>query len=317
VRAGVTLESTQSGGGPRLDRAAALHALAGRLRRAGIASADSEAEWLLLHALGITRTSLWGEPRALLTVREAETLASLGGRRERREPLQHLLGNVPFCGATIAVEPGVLVPRPETEGLVEAVLERLGPTPPTRGNLLDWGTGTGAIAIALLRALPGWTGAALDRSPAALSLAARNAASTGVAGRLRVAAGDFTGAAPVALAPEPASEAPRVEGEFDLLVSNPPYVRTADIPGLMPEVRDHEPREALDGGPDGLDAYRSLARGLVAWLRPGGYLALEIGADQADEVLGLFRARLIDERILPDGVGRPRILIGTMRGGGS
>ncbi len=303
MRAGVTLESTRAERSPRLDRGTALASLAARLRRAGISSAEQDAEWLLLHALQITRASLWGDPRAILSARGAEALASLAERRERREPLQHLLGDVPFYGVTIAVEAGVLVPRPETEALVEAVLGRLSASSMARGRLLDWGAGTGAIAIALLHALPGWTGVAADRSPAAVSLARRNAIRSGVGERLDVVQADF--------------REQQAWHAFDLVVSNPPYIPTADIAGLMPEVRDHDPREALDGGIDGLDAYRSLARGLVAWLRPGGHLALEIGADQADRVFSLFGDGLTEARILPDEAGRARFLVGTMRGGGS
>jgi release factor glutamine methyltransferase len=300
VRAGVAFEPQESGP-PFPDRARALADLTARLARAGIVSPEREAEWLLVHALGITRAALWAEPRAPLSPREAQALERLAGRRERREPLQLILGSVPFHDATIEVDPGVFLPRPETEGLVEAVLTVL----PARGRLLDWGTGTGAIAVALLRALPGWMAVAADRSPPALALASRNAARNGVAARLRVVEADFSSPAP----------RPLVGSPFDLVVSNPPYVRRADIEGLMPEVKGHDPREALDGGPDGLDAYRFLARGLRAWLRPGGHVAVEIGSDQADDVLGLFGADVVDARILPDGAGMPRILMGTMRGG--
>jgi len=337
VRAGVTLAQ-----GAPPSREEALARGRARLERAGIASAERDAEWLLLHALGITRAALWAEPRAALTPEQAGALAALLERRARREPLQLLLGEVPFHDARLAVEPGVLVPRPETEALVEAVLEALQsaapgvpaqvtpapgepPASPARASgrrLLDWGTGSGAIAIALLRALPGWSGVAADKSRAALALAARNAAWNGVAGRLRLVAADFTAVdsaagALLAGSPEPEASGQSADPRFDLVVSNPPYVRRGDIPGLMPEVRDHDPVEALDGGADGLDAHRHLARGLTSWLRPGGLLALEIGADQADEVLGLFAARgarLTDARILPDWAGKPRILIGTLPG---
>ncbi|MGH7419215.1 MAG: N5-glutamine methyltransferase family protein, partial [Candidatus Rokuibacteriota bacterium] len=216
----------------------------------------------------------------------------------------------------LAVGPGVFLPRPETELLVEAVLAALGAgessqsrsarggQPPARGRLLDWGTGTGAIAIALLKSLPDWTGVAADRSRPALDLALRNAARNGVADRLRAMEADF--AAPV-MPPTPGAP-------FDLVVSNPPYVRRGDLPTLMPEVRDYDPPEALDGGEDGLDAHRHLARGLGTWLAAGGLLALEIGAAQADDVLGLYGALIQDARVLPDRAGLPRIVIGTMRG---
>ncbi|HEV8129054.1 MAG TPA: HemK/PrmC family methyltransferase, partial [Candidatus Eisenbacteria bacterium] len=187
---------------------------------------------------------------------------------------------------------------PETECLVEEVLRAL---PETSGRLLELGTGTGAIAVAILHELPEWSGDAVDRSPQAARLARRNAARNGLSERLRIYEGDFR-----------RPDSLRLPGQdYDLLVSNPPYIRSGDIDGLMPEVKDHDPREALDGGPDGLDALRDLARGIPLWLRPGGILAVEIGADQADESQVLFGPLLEDARVLPDLAGRPRILIGT------
>jgi release factor glutamine methyltransferase len=146
---------------------------------------------------------------------------------------------------------------------------------------------------------------AADWSPIARCLAARNAERNGVEERVEVLAGDFNG-------PDPVTSNRAL---FDVVVSNPPYIRRGDIPGLMPEVRGHDPLEALDGGPDGLDAFRSLARGMHAWLRTGGLLALEIGAEQADNVLGILSAPIEDARVLPDRAGHPRYVIGTMRGG--
>lgn len=290
-----------------MTRAQALAALRDRLEGTGVAAPERDAEWLLLHALGIPRSALWADPRLPLRDDEAARLESLAARRAKREPLQHLLGEVPFHSVTLEVEPGVFVPRPETEELVEAVLASLPGTRPARegpGALLEWGCGTGAIAVALLRALPHWTAVAADRSPRAVALAARNGERNGVAARLRAVVADFTDTRAPAGAP------------FDLVVSNPPYVRRGDIAGLMPEVRDHDPLEALDGGPDGLDAHRALAVGLAAWLRPGGLFALEIGAEQADDVLGIFCTQVRNARVLPDGAGHPRIMIGTMRGEG-
>ncbi len=317
MRAGVTLADGSNSLSAPATRAQALAALRARLERAGIASPEAEAEWLVLHALGIRRAAYWSAPREPLRPEEASILEALAARRERREPLQYLLGEVPFHDAMLTVEPGVFLPRPETELLVEAVLAELGSRDSSRsksahgrrspgGALLDWGTGTGAIPIALLKALPGWTAVAADRSRPALHLALRNAARNGVSDRLRTIEADF--AAPAT---------PLIPGgPFDLVISNPPYVRRGDLPGLMPEVRDHDPPEALDGGEDGLDAHRHLARGLGSWLAAGGLLALEIGATQADDVLGLYGASLRDARVLPDRAGMPRIVIGTMRGEG-
>ena len=286
-------------------RTEALAALTRRFERAGIESPERDAEILLLRALHLSRADLWSEPAAILAPEEAAELSQLAERRTDRVPLQLLLGTTPFCSATLDLEPGVFIPRPETESLVEAVLRG---SHPARGTLLDLGTGTGAIAIALLHALPEWTGVAVDRSPAALALAARNAARNGLAGRLHLIEADFRD-------PD-AAAAIAAEGPFDLVVSNPPYIRTGDIPGLMPEVKDHDPIEALDGGPDGLDPLRDLARGIPLWLGPGGVVAVEIGADQADDSKSIVGTILEQARVLRDLAGRPRILIGT-RGGGA
>jgi release factor glutamine methyltransferase len=291
-----------------LTRDEALTRALERLARAAVHAPDREAEWLLLHALGIPAAAFWSEPRAPIDPDRWALLDALLARRERREPIQLLLGEVPFHGISLVVEPGVFVPRPETEALVEALLEAIRERMAVReGRLLDWGTGTGAIAVAVAKALPAWRVVAADRSDRARALAGRNAARNGVGDRVQVIEADLG-------APEPA---PIAGGPFDVVVSNPPYVRRGDIAGLMPEVRDHDPLEALDGGADGLDAFRSLARGMPAWLRAGGLLALEIGADQADNVMGIFSVPIQDARVLPDRAGLPRIIIGTMRGGGA
>lgn len=299
MRAGIRLSrAARTARRAGTSRAEALASLTRRFERAGIDSPEHDAEAILLRALQVSRADLWTEPNAPLTEEEAEDLTALAERRSAREPLQLLLGTTPFCSATLDLERGVFLPRPETEGLVEAVLRAVHAD---QGRLLELGTGTGAIAIALLHALPEWTGEAVDRSPQAIRLARKNAARNGVAGRLRVVEGDFRD-----------SETLRVSGH-DLVVSNPPYVRSGEIPGLMPEVKDHDPIEALDGGPDGLDALRDLARGIPLWLRPGGLLALEIGADQADDSQELMRPHLEEMRVLPDLAGRPRVLLGTRR----
>ena len=292
---------------PGLTRSEALTRARERLIRARVDVPEREAEWILLHALGIPPVALWSEPHAPIAPDREAVLESLIRRREGREPLQLILGEVPFHGVALAVESGVFLPRPETEELVEVVLLRIAATGASRGRLLDWGTGSGAIAVALAKALPGWTVVAADWSPIARCLAARNAERNGVEARVEVVAGDFGAPGPVT----------SDRALFDVVVSNPPYVRRGDIPGLMPEVRDHDPLEALDGGPDGLDAFRSLARGMHAWLRTGGLLALEIGADQADNVLGILSVPIDDARVQPDRAGHPRYVIGTMRGGGA
>jgi release factor glutamine methyltransferase len=314
-------------------RAVRLAELRERFERAGIdpANAAAEAEQLLLHVLSLPRAEFWCEPGTPLTPAEEERVEALASRRERRIPIQHILGSVGFHDVTLFVEPGVFVPRPETESLVEAVLERLrapgpggsGPTA-AQGRLLDLGTGTGAITVALLHALPGWTGVAVDRSPASLDLAVRNAKANGLGDRLQVVAGDCfapASALPAATLPGGVLEG-LPAGPYDLVVSNPPYIPTGEIPRLMPEVRDHDPREALDGGADGLDAYRAIARLFPTVLRVGGLLALEFGDDQADGLLGLpewegmMEPRVELTQVGLDLAGRQRVVVGTWRGGG-
>lgn len=299
-RAGTSGASRRGSGGAAPSRSEALASLARRFERAGIDSPEHDAEAILLRALHVSRADLWSEPHAPLTSEESEDLAVLAERRSAREPLQLLLGTTPFCSATLDLERGVFLPRPETEGLVEATLRAIHAD---RGRLLELGTGTGAIAIALLHALPEWSGEAVDRSQQAVRLARKNAARNGIARRLHVLEGDFRDAGTLRVPVH----------DYDLVVSNPPYVRSGEIPGLMPEVKDHDPIEALDGGPDGLDAVRDLARGIPLWLRPGGVLAVEIGADQADDSQELMRPHLEEMRVLPDLAGRPRVLLGTRR----
>ena len=273
------------------------------LAQAGVESPGPEAETLLLHALGITRTRLWSDRTAPVRDEEAARFARLLTARASRVPLQHLLGEMPFHAAELEIEPGVFIPRPETERLVEVVLEELDLDPDDgaqSGTLVDLGTGTGAIPIALLLSLPrGWTAAAIDRSEKAVALARRNARRNGVLGRLRLEVADFRQPPPAGI-PAPA----------DVLVCNPPYIPTHEISRLMPEVRDHDPWEALDGGPDGLDAFRAIAENLGAWLRRGGILAVEIGADQADPCMELFGPLLAGARVARDLAGTPRILTG-------
>jgi release factor glutamine methyltransferase len=292
-------------------RAATLTALRDRFERAGIVTAAAEAEALLLHGLGLSRAALWCEPGAAIGPEDARALESLASRRERRVPLQHLIGEVDFHDVTLNVEPGVFIPRPETETLVEASLDALRSAgAPASGRLLDLGTGTGAVAIALLQALPGWHGDAVARSPAAVALAVRNAARNDCSSRLRVSIADFS-VPPAALGGATAWEG----APYDLVVANPPYIATGDLDALMPEVRDFDPREALDGGPDGLAAYRAIVGQLPRVLRNGGVLALEIGEDQADDLLVLLGPGLASPHVRNDLAGRPRIITGSWRGG--
>lgn len=249
---------------------------AAALARAGIETARPEAEWLLAALLGVERVALHLEPARRLSAAEAARFRELVQRRAAREPLQYLLGWEDFHGLRLAVSPEVLVPRPETEGLVEWAVEALaGRAAPA---IADLGTGSGAIACALARAIPDAEVLAVEVAAGALVVASRNVRELGLAGRVRLLAGDLF--APLG----------SLRASLDLVVANPPYLPSAVIPSLPPEVSRHEPRAALDGGPDGLGVLRRIVAGAPAVLRPGGWLLLEIGEDQAGPLASLMAA---------------------------
>jgi release factor glutamine methyltransferase len=253
-----------------------------RLADAALPTARQDAEWLLAGVLGMERFALYLEPAQAVAPDLAERFRALVERRAGHEPLQHLLGFEDFRGLRLRVTPDALIPRPETEGLVEWALELLGePQPKARRAdmvVVDVGTGSGAIACALASARPDIQVLALDTSPGALAVAADNVRALGLDGRVRLLAGDLL---------EPLGTAP---GRFDMVVANLPYLPSALIPSLPREVRDFEPRAALDGGPDGLRALRRLVTAAPAALRPGGWLVLEIGEDQAGALASLMGA---------------------------
>lgn len=235
----------------------------------GVENARLEAEWMLCDALDMDRVGLYLNFERPLNEAELAAYRAMVTRRARREPLQHILGTQEFCGLEFAVTPAVLIPRHDTETLVT---EALACAPGAR-SVLDIGTGSGCIAVCLARQLPDAAVAAIDISEAALEVARRNALTHGVT--IEFLAGSLL--------------EPVAGRRFDLVVSNPPYIPSAAIAGLEPEVRDYEPRAALDGGTDGLDAYRSLVPAARACLTPGGWLLVEVGIGQAAEVAGLFR----------------------------
>jgi len=207
-----------------------------------------------------------------------------------------LLGRAGFWSLDLAVSADTLIPRPDSESLVEAALA-LFPDPAAAIRVLDLGTGTGALLLAVLAERPRATGVGIDRVAAAAALARRNADAAGLGGRALLLAGDWA----AALSPA---------ARFDLVLSNPPYVETAAIDGLMPEVAAHEPRSALDGGADGLDAYRALAAALPGLLRPGGRAVIELGQGQGPAASALFAARGLDVLGLRDDLGGvPRALL--------
>ena len=283
------------------------------LEQAGIETARLDAECLLAHVLRFPRWRLVTERWRRLTPDEFGRYLTLLERRERREPLAYLVGTREFWSLALAVSPSVLIPRPETETLVEAALGILrgdGVSPPPASPrspvfgprspvVVDLGTGSGAVAIALARELPDTSVVATDASRRALRIARSNAEAHGVADRITFLRGDLWHAL----------DGQEQRGEADVIVSNPPYIPSEVIPALMPEVQ-WEPRQALDGGPDGLQFHRAIITGARERLRPGGFLLLEIGADQAEAVRGLFEREGNFEatKVCRDLAGRERVV---------
>lgn len=252
------------------------------LAAAGVENARYDAECLLGRVLGLSRLDLYLQYERELTAEDRAAFRGFLRRRRAREPLQHILGDVEFCGLSFAVAPGVFIPRPETELLVERALARLAVDFPLGGGrlgnhplrALELGVGSGVIAVSLAAKRPDLTIWTSDIAPAALALAAANAKRHGVAARVDFQAVDGL----------PADNGAPVH----LIVSNPPYVRPDEAPLLAPEVTDYDPPEALYGGDDGLEFYRRLAAEAPGRLVPGGLLAVEIGADQGPAVKALF-----------------------------
>lgn len=235
----------------------------------GVENARLEAEWLLCAATGLDRVGLYLQYDKPLNDIELANYRSMVARRARREPLQHILGSQEFCGLEYEVTAEVLIPRHDTEVLVtEAVTRR-----PDAGSILDIGTGSGCIAVSLKKRFPAAVVTATDISEAALAVASRNAEKYGSA--IEFLMGSLLD--------------PVAGRSFDLIVSNPPYIPTAEIESLDLEVRDFDPRVALDGGFDGLDVYRLLIPEAVEHLITGGWLLVEIGIGQAKEVVELFK----------------------------
>ncbi|MBI0538858.1 peptide chain release factor N(5)-glutamine methyltransferase [Roseomonas sp. KE2513] len=243
------------------------------LRAAAVEAPRQEARLLLAHAMGCRQEDLLRAPRAPVPPEAEGRFRQLLAARARRAPLAYLLGHTGFWTLDLLSTPVTLIPRADTEALVEAALEAF-PAREAVRRVLDLGTGTGALLLAALSEFPGAFGVGVDRSPEAASLARANAARNGFSSRAAFLAGDW-GAA--------------LAGRFDLVLSNPPYIESAAIPGLMPEVALHEPALALDGGADGLDAYRALAALLPGVLTDGGRAVLELGQGQREAVEALMR----------------------------
>jgi release factor glutamine methyltransferase len=246
---------------------AARRALADQLRSAGIDSPELDARVLIAHALGLDHAGLAAAAAQPLPAGAAADIAASAARRLAGEPTARIVGAKEFWSLSFIVTPAVLVPRPETETVVELALTRVDRARPLR--IADLGTGSGAILMALLSELPHAVGIGTDVDAHALAVAQRNAVRLGLADRVTLVLCDYGSA---------------LQGRFDLVVSNPPYVARGDIAGLAREVRDHDPPHALDGGADGLAAYRAIAADAPRLLASAGHLVVEIGAGQQQDV---------------------------------
>ena len=302
------------------------------LAKKGVDSPRLQTELLLAHLLRLPRMKLYLNFERVLTPAETDALRELVKRRGQREPLQHITGSTSFCGFEIAVNRQALVPRPETELLAglgwEFLQGRAGSPQPAAARsenapyhdlcALDFGTGTGCIAIALAVKCPSAKIVATDVSADALALAGENAARNHVAERIEFLQGDgFAALQNVGQASclSPSKTKKLETGGtpallFDLIISNPPYIPSAEIATLQPDVRDFDPRGALDGGADGLDFYRKLAAEAKPFLKPGGKIMLEFGDGQADAIRTIFEAeKWIVEAVKEDYSQRARILV--------
>jgi release factor glutamine methyltransferase len=267
-----------------------LNTTSGYFEKHGVPQARLNAELLIADALGLKRLDIYLQFDRPIADAEREKLRPLVRRRAQREPLQHVMGWTEFCGLRLSCDSRALVPRPETECLVEEALHR---SAAERGTLLDIGTGTGAIALAFLAKKPAWKAFATDVSPGALELAQANAAALGLSDRITFLQCD--------LWPEMGA------GTFDLIAANPPYIASAILPATAPEVQA-DPPLALDGGPDGLDLIRRIIAGARERLAPGASLLIEIGDEQGPAVRSLLVAAGLEEpAVLPDLNGRDRI----------
>lgn len=282
----------------------ARRALTLQFKSAAIDSAELDARLLTGHALGLDLTGMVTAAQRPLTPNEAARLESFAQRRLAGEPVARITGEKEFWGLPLRLSPATLVPRPDTETVVELALEllRAGGDLDRPLRIADLGTGTGAILLALLSELPAAHGFGTDISEEALQTAAANAARIGVHDRATFMACDY---------------ASGLSGRFDLIVSNPPYIRAADIDGLAVEVRDHDPLAALDGGTDGLDAYRALIPSAARLLTPGATLVVEAGMGQSGPIQALMTAAGLATGTAPkaDLGGVPRAVAGHKTAG--
>lgn len=272
------------------------------LERHNVEQPRLASEIIISKTLGIDRIKIYAHFDRPVTDDELDAIRIKGKRLAGGEPLQLVVGDTQFLSYVFSVEPGVFIPRPETEILVEVASEHLkSQTDPSPEKILDLCTGSGVVAISLLKLFPGITAAASDISPKAAELTRKNAQSLGVEDRLEVHSGDlFEPVTPGTL--------------FDAIVSNPPYILSADIISTPAVVKDFDPLPSLDGGADGLDVVRRIIEGVRNYLKPGGLLALEIGFGQAEETLGLMAAGgLTNCKATKDLAGIERIVSGCLQ----
>ena len=282
---------------------AARRALTAAFRANGIDSPELDARLLIGHALGLDLTGLIVATARILSSEDALAIEAMAKRRLAGEPVARILGHKEFWGLSFELSPATLVPRPDTETLVETALKFVGDAAMAEQpiRIADLGTGTGAILLALLSELPQATGVGTDLSRDALATATRNAERLGLISRAAFVEGDYASA---------------LDGQFDLIVSNPPYIRSRDIDGLPLDVRAHDPHLALNGGDDGLEAYRAIAPQAARLLRPNAALIVEIGQGQAGDVTRIFAAAGLEPEGAPrtDLGGVERVILGRKPG---
>ncbi len=275
--AAISLVPPLAGKGKEWTIAGARRALTNAFRTAAIESPELDARLLIGHALGLDHAALTAEANKPLAAQHVTNIEALAARRLAHEPIARITGRKEFWSLALRVNDATLVPRPETETVVEAALDFIVARSlrAERLRLLDIGTGSGALLLALMSELPNAFGVGTDVSAAALAMARDNAKALGLAARCTFLGCNFASA---------------LRGRFDLVVSNPPYVASGDMHSLAPEVREYDPRLALDGGPDGLDGYRAIAAHAETLIAPGGRLIVELGAGQEAAVSALFAA---------------------------
>ncbi len=277
----------------------AMRMLGVRLRAAGLATPELDARLLVQGVTGASDIDMLREPGTRMSDEEEARLASFERRRLAGEPVSRILGMREFWGLAFAVTPATLDPRPDSETLVETALTLLRDAAAPR--ILDLGTGTGCLLLSLLHERSDAHGTGIDISDEALAVAASNAARLGLSPRASFRCGNWTGG---------------IEGRFDLVISNPPYIRRTDIETLDREVREHDPRLALDGGEDGLDAYRALGTAIPDVLTQTGHAVIELGEGQGEAVRAIFEsAGMAVLRIVPDLFGVPRALVAALQRG--